>query len=48
MTNMIKKGQVHPHVIANTNSPKLAKRIRQASAAILKRNCKLCNELENK
>lgn len=43
MKNVIKesKPQTEPHVITNQNSPELAQRIRQASAAILKRNYNL-------
>ena len=50
MKNVIKesKPQVEPHVITSQNSPELAQRIRQASAAILKRNYNLYKELENK
>lgn len=50
MKNVIKesKPQVETHVITSQNSPELAQRIRQASAAILKRNYNLYKELENK
>ena len=50
MKNVVKesKPQVEPHVITSRNSPELAQRIRQASAAILKRNYNLYKELENK
>ena len=50
MKNVIKenKPQVEPHIITSQNSPELAQRIRQASAAILKRNYNLYKELENK
>lgn len=50
MKNVVKesKPQVEPHVITSRNSPELAQRIRQTSAAILKRNYNLYKELENK
>lgn len=40
--------QSKQRIITSQNSPELAKRIRQASAAILKRNYNLYKELENK
>ena len=50
MKNVIKesKPQAKPRIITSQNSPELAQRIRQASAAILKRNYNLYKELENK
>ena len=50
MKNVVKesKPQVEPHVITGHNYAELAQRIRQASAAILKRNYNLYKELENK
>ena len=43
MKNVIKESklQAEPHIITSQNSPELAQRIRQASAAILKRNYNL-------
>ena len=46
MKNVIKesKPQAEPHIITSQNSPELAQRIRQTSAAILKRNYNLYKE----